>query len=684
MTKPLNATQAVIEWVNNTRRYATRLDDEADALLAQLTLAAADESALNAACASHGCVGLYGYAQSAKAYLLTTLCGNENGKLEITTPDRNYDYFSHINPGHAPANMAIRFTRDVCSNESGWPLRLRLISEAELVQLFIAWTSSSSVCRQVEKSIITSRLEKWQSLRQPQPVPGVTAEEVAAIARFWRSCLPSARQHIDDATWQHFASLLPAVDLTTRAHAWALLWGEQPEITQQWLALAHMLQQTGHAEELAAPLSLLVDHFGLPAENLLTQMALTASDTQSDVVVHPVKEGRLLNAVSLSLDSLALLTRELVLTVENSVLDNVDLLDIPVAPGIHPHPLWRAKLGWMLAHYRQQVQPDVLVICNALASRSQTSTAARHLLEWVNATQPQRESALPGVHWGTLQALDKHSMQRLVEWLSQATSAPQRQARLQALREQLRDRVRDLLPVFDDARLPVETVIRRLQAQAARHGDLLAGLLPPIQNFDALLRIRQSREEQVSGLFNDAIDLFADEPTRASASEGHETGYQAHKMWINHLRQWARCQDNAQRLGLEPQMLNAVADILITASYRLGLPLQLQKTMQREEVSGAQLHAIIGNFIAWLGYTNIEEAQRPASRVQKGAAIFAATQRSTMLRLTKLDEQPVHAASRYVYDWLVALYTLANENAGYRHPQDITDVDREQLIALIT
>lgn len=69
---------------------------------------------------------------------------------------------------------------------------------------------------------------------------------------------------------------------------------------------------------------------------------------------------------------------------------------------------------------------------------------------------------------------------------------------------------------------------------------------------------------------------------------------------INHLRQWAHCRDNAQRLGLEPQMLNAVAEILITASYRLGLPQQLQKTMQREEVSGAQLHAIIGNFIAWL------------------------------------------------------------------------------------
>lgn len=139
-------------------------------------------------------------------------------------------------------------------------------------------------------------------------------------------------------------------------------------------------------------------------------------------------------------------------------------------------------------------------------------------------------------------------------------------------------------------------------------------------------------------------------------------------MWINHLRQWAHCRDNAQRLGLEPQMLNAVAEILITASYRLGLPQQLQKTMQREEVSGAQLHAIIGNFIARLGYANIEEAQRPASRVQKGAAIFAATPRSTMLRLTKLDEQPVHAASRYVYDWLVALYTppMRTQDIGIR------------------
>ncbi|MDX6817636.1 virulence effector SrfC, partial [Klebsiella quasipneumoniae] len=87
-----------------------------------------------------------------------------------------------------------------------------------------------------------------------------------------------------------------------------------------------------------------VDHFGLPAESFLTQVALTGNnEAQSDVVVHPIENHQLLNAVSLSLSSLALLTRELVLTVEDAVLENVDLLDIPLAPDTHPHPLWQAK-----------------------------------------------------------------------------------------------------------------------------------------------------------------------------------------------------------------------------------------------------------------------------------------------------------------------------------------------------
>lgn len=717
MSKMLNTAQAAIEWVTDARTRAARLDDEADSLLAQLTLAAVNETALNATFASQGCVGLYGHSQAAKAHLLSALCSNAGGKLNITTPDRSFDYSTHINPGHAPTNMVLRFTREETLVDSAWPLRLRLISEAELVQLFIAQFCSSPDNRQVEKAIIETRLEKWQALRQRHPVQGICAQDVAAIARFWRSRVPSNQQQIDDALWHQFATLIPALDLTTRAHAWALLWGEQPELTQQFLALAHTLQQTGHAGELAAPLSLLVDHFGLPAESFLTQAALTANNAPSDVVVHPIADNQLLNAVSLSLESLALLTRELVLTVEDTMLESADLLDIPLAADAHPHPLWRAKLGWMLEHYRQHLQPDVLVICNAVSARSQTPAITRTLLGWVNDTQPLHDAALPGVvwaitpqdarfstqqnldeavqqlmgkpglHWGTLQALDKHSLQRLVEWLSQATSPVQRQARFTSLREQHQQRIRAMLMswlhIGDEQTGASESLIRQLQAQAAKHGELLEGLLPPMRSFESLLHIQQPREEQVSGLFNDAIDLFADVRDTTRQQESQETGYQVHKMWVNHVRQWCRNENNARRLRLEPQTLRQVADILVTTSYRLEMPQRLQRIMQRESVCAAQLHADIGDFITWLGFASVAEEQRPASRIQKGAAIFSAPQQQPMSRLAKLDEQPLHGASRYVYDWLVALYTRANENVGYRHPLDVTKADRSRLLSLL-
>lgn len=166
----------------------------------------------------------------------------------------------------------------------------------------------------------------------------------------------------------------------------------------------------------------------------------------------------------------------------------------------------------------------------------------------------------PGQRWGTLQALDTHSMQRVVEWLSQATLATQRQSRLQALKNAQQRELRALMQSYlapmavepDAQRTQAEAMVRTLQSSAARHGELLEGLLPPLKAFETLLTVQQPREEQVNGLFTDAIDLFAD-----NASEGHEVfqtkdkARLAHRVWINHLRQWSRNEAAANRLGLD-------------------------------------------------------------------------------------------------------------------------------------
>ncbi|WP_449507708.1 virulence factor SrfC family protein [Enterobacter ludwigii] len=723
MTATMTTTQALIGWINETRLNAPVLDNEADALLARINATQAREQTIDRALSRPGSIGLYGHSQSAKAHLLLSLCGSGNGRLNVTPGQRTFDYFSHINPGHALTNMAVRFTRGNTEvMDEAFPLRLSLVTEAELVQLFIARTTLQPEIRAVDKAVIETRLEKWRGLRQPQGVPGITAQDVGAIARFWQSSVPAAKQQIDDALWHQFAQLVPSLDLSTRASVWSLLWGEQQELTQQWLKLAHVLHQTSHAGALAAPLSLLVDNFGLPGEGFLTHGTFTLPEAQ-ETLLHPLNNGEMLNAISIPVDTLAFLTRELVLPVESSALDNVDIIDIPVFSDNSADALNQAKCQWLLEHYRQQLQPDVLVICNATAQHEQTAKKARVLMNWVKETQPVEESALPGlvwaitphdarfttrqnldetvqhllgkpgVRWGTLQALDSHSMQRVIEWLSQATLPAQRQKRLSTLKAMLRQELSALMkgylaPLVEEPgarRTQAENMVRVLQSSAARHGELLEGLLPPLKAFETLLAVQQPREEQVNGLFTDTIDLFAEHAQEnASPFQTKDKARLAHKVWINHLRQWSRNDATAARLGLEPAVLQQIADVLVVASYRLNLPQQLQNIVETDKSSAAQLHAVMGNFIGWLGYDRTPAEARPASRIRKGQAIFVTpVVNSTAPRLTRLGEQPVHAATVYVYDWLVALYSRAIENIDFRHPHDVQPAARQALQALL-
>lgn len=724
MTATTTTTQALIGWINETRLNAPVLDNDADALLARINAAQAREQAIERAMTRQSSIGLYGHSQSAKAHLLLSLCGSGNGRLNVTPGQRTFDYFSHTNPGHALTNMAVRFTRQSPEvADEAFPLRLSLVTEAELVQLFIARSTLHPQMRAVDKAVIETRLEKWRGLRQPQGVPGITAQEVGAIARFWQSTVPAAKQQIDDALWHEFARLVPSLDLSTRASVWSLLWGEQQELTQQWLKLAHVLHQTSHAGELAAPLSLLVDSFGLPGEGFLTHDGTLDLQDAQETLLHPLNSGEMLNAISIPVDVLAFLTRELVLPVENGALDNVDIIDIPVFEDNRADPLRQAKSQWLLEHYRQQLQPDVLVICNATAQHEHTAKKAKVLMNWVKETQPAEESALPGLvwaitphdarfttrqnldeavqhllgkpglRWGTLQALDSHSMQRVIEWLSQATLPAQRQKRLGTLKGLLRQELSSLMqsylaPLVEEPgtrRAQAENMVRTLQSSAARHGELLEGLLPPLKAFETLLAVQQPREEQVNGLFTDTIDLFAENTQESSGLfQTKDKARLAHRVWINHLRQWSRNEATAARLGLEPSVLQQIADVLVVTSYRLDLPQQLQRIVEADKSSAAQLHAVMGNFIGWLGYDQTPVATRPASRIRKGQAIFVTpVVSSAEPRLTRLGEQPVHAATSYVYDWLVALYSRAIENIDYQHPHDVQPGARRALQALL-
>jgi hypothetical protein len=139
---------------------------------------------------------------------------------------------------------------------------------------------------------------------------------------------------------------------------------------------------------------------------------------------------------------------------------------------------------------------------------------------------------------------------------------------------------------------------------------------------------------------------------------------------------------------MDNTQLQALCQLLVVASYRLKLPEQLEAALRHGDGSMAQeitcVSAVLGDFVSWLGYAHVEPSLRPASRVNKGASVFAPLKQATAsTRLVRLGDQPARGNTLYVYDWLVALYSRAVENIGYRHPLDVSEKQRQQLRELL-
>ncbi|WP_413732777.1 virulence factor SrfC family protein [Sodalis sp. RH20] len=341
----------------------------------------------------------------------------------------------------------------------------------------------------------------------------------------------------------------------------------------------------------------------------------------------------------------------------------------------------------------------------------------------------QRYVGNPGDTWGTLLALDSRGVNALAAYLAPAA---QREAGLERLGEQTKalqaELAENLLGEWQQAAaedaetLPKQhvahTLLKALQARAGMHGELLEHLLP---TRDEMRRLYLQLPPDAAGHTEPAADgagpfgvgiafdlLSAPEaPTGQVINTADFTGATDDKMfarnvqryWINHLR---NLPENAPLLALlgiaRPTMAMLMAE-LITAAIRLDILGSLEHMLMDMAPAGlppeskadrqvARALAVLGDFVAWLGFTRLSDAQRPDSRINPGHKIFArpaapAHDIDASHRLTRLNAAPVNNTAFYVYDWLVGLNILIRQNAGYAGGAEISLEQRQRLGAII-
>ena len=699
----------LIRWVHNTRTQSARLNVEADGLLTRLTRLQQREQQIAVLSDAPLTLGFYGSSVAGKHHLLKMIVAEGCDDIEVQMGRNTLNYLRHINPDNFASLMAVRFTETPPPTVENFPLLLTLFNQSELAQRLIRRYHASRQPRTVQRSAISATLAELRPRRQPNEVPGMNCGEFLTVIESYHQSVREPHQ-LDDALIYQMAELAPWLDLADRATLLSTLWGEHATLTSQWQQQAQRLQHLGSVSQVLAPVSLVVDALLLPNPGFFIPSTDDERELNNDVIVCPLRDGVSSLRLSIAQQDLASICAEITFTLSHkSVLMGVDIVDIP---------------SDQLPRYQDCLQPDTVLVCNAVASHESLTPVARRLSRWMEETQPQVQGILPGLVWaitpfdlrfthgnhtddavqrfitrsgqcwGTLQALDHRDTSCLNDWLSAAVSASCRKDRLAALREDLQQQItaqfsRFSTPHNADDHTPSEQLIRALQAQAAKHGELINRLMLSCDTLaQCWLQQNQKEFKQPAGLLLN-LDLFSDTaPVTRSVQQPDSFATHVFALWVNHLTQLSHNRTAADAAGLTAPLLQRLCEELITLAYRLGLDRTLEKTLANQDDDAAMAVTHAGNtfsdFVTWLGYNNVAMEDRPASRINQGNVIFApARQASTSVRLDRLGEEVTQGNAKYIYDWLVALLTRVTENAQSERTYDLDEGPKEALQKLL-
>lgn len=683
-----------IDWVDAARRHSARLEREADRLIQRLRRCHNRAALLENTRPAQVAIGLYGHNAAAKAHLLAALAPGA----------KRFD---------ADLSLALRYCTAAEAGPADYPIALALLDEAQWLAITLDAATMGGFRLDWDARAIAGHLQALARHRQTVALDGLSDSDVLTLWDSQRRHGDKGQQTLDRHFWPQAVALAPQLSIDDRARLFAPLWGEETTLTARYRQLAHTLHALGGSRQVHAP------HRALPL------LAASATAENATIVVMAEHGGER----EIALSDLTWLTAEVTTvlpqTAQTGLPADVALIDLPgsrACPQAEPtQRLQQAKRAHLLTRCADGLHANLLLVADAAATPQDAARIGQGLANWVNQTQGetpalrqrrkpgliwaitpfdqrgegktrpddavQRQVGEPGDSWATLLALDEQDCRRMVSYLTAQARPAQKQARLLEQREELqRELTESLLGNWLTAADPHaaqqrgQQLLRALQAQAGRHGELLERLLPQRDMLRQLYQQQQHAAPAPTATpapFGLDIDLFG-APETPAPGEPPASSFAARVFadWINHLRSLPDSRRLLELLGVEKPHLELLVDALIGAACRLRLDDELENALcagglpeQSEDRQISQALAILGDFVAWLGFQRRDAATRPESRVNPGQPIFTpppqpAVDWSRQQRLTRLAPTPTKNTAFYIYDWLIGLQTLLAENAA--------------------
>lgn len=431
-----------LEWIGQTRVNAPRLDSEADNLNIRLHRARNLAHSLGRVACTPMTIGFFGLSQAGKSYLISALAAGQNGKLETDFGGQRLDFIKHINPvggGKEATGLVTRFSRRATpSPDRDFPVELTLFKEIELAKILAnSWFKDFDLERisyEIDEERIQRVLKPFEGREAGPLQPGVSADDLVSLWDYLRDNFRNSVKKLEHLYWPKALQLAPRLNFQERAELFAILWGEQSELTRVYQQLAGALHKLGLPETVFAPLKALVsfenDTYS-QRDSIMNVDILERFGSPRDlpIDVRPRVDGRLQNSQGIPVAQLAALTAEmtfgLIEAPADDIVNQVDLLDFPgyrgrkklheIANSNDPESatkdnsvsqlILRGKVAYLFERYTDNQEMNALVVCTGSTKQSDVNDVGPVLTRWIEKTQGADSAARSKRDTGLIWAL---------------------------------------------------------------------------------------------------------------------------------------------------------------------------------------------------------------------------------------------------------------------------------------
>jgi hypothetical protein len=398
------AAQGALAWF---RDYPERIAAQRPVLDKEFRLAAVEARKLRTAAERPVAVGVYGLSQAGKSYLISTLA-RPAGRELLADLDHPRGFLADINPesDKEATGLVTRFTMRREKGPEGFPVRLRLLSETDLVKILAnSWFCDALDTEKASTGLpdtIAEVLGAAEREAAGQPEGGeVRQEDIWDLAKY---CDNEFRGYADAQAirsgpfWDRMAAVLPRLPLARRVEVYALLWNRFAPFTAVLARLTARLATLRFAREAWAPIAALVPK----TESVLKVDTLDhlADAAQPQIEVMADAGAR----CTLARPELTALIAELQITMVDlpwPIFQATDLLDFPGARERtgKDHAMeiaargnalgeffLRGKVAYLFERYAAERELNALLLCIKESNNAFDATIRQSIRNWINRT----------------------------------------------------------------------------------------------------------------------------------------------------------------------------------------------------------------------------------------------------------------------------------------------------------